>query len=79
MDYKNNFPIFENNPWLVFLDNWASAQKPQSVIDGVSTFVSHDYANIHRWLYELSEKSETKGYCDWIWDKIESCFHWTTR
>jgi len=55
---KKDFPIFKNNPWLVFLDNAASAQKPQFVIDGVSEFVAHDYANIHRGLYSLSEKSE---------------------
>jgi cysteine desulfurase/selenocysteine lyase len=41
------------------LDNAASTQKPQYVIDGVSEFVAHDYANIHRGLYSLSEKSET--------------------
>lgn len=61
--YKKDFPIFEYNPWLVFLDNGASCQKPKIVIDGVSDFVAHDYANIHRWLYELSEKSE-KAYYD---------------
>lgn len=55
---KKDFPIFENNPWLVFLDNGASTQKPKMVIDGVSDFVAHDYANIHRWMYSLSEKSE---------------------
>jgi len=55
---KKDFPIFANNPWLVFLDNAASTQKPQFVIDGVSTFVANDYANIHRGLYSLSEKSE---------------------
>ena len=58
MDYKKDFPIFKNNTWLVFLDNGASTQKPQSVIDGVSDFVAHDYANIHRGLYDLSERSE---------------------
>ena len=55
---KKDFPIFANNPWLVFLDNAASTQKPQYVIDGVSEFVASSYANIHRWLYSLSEKSE---------------------
>ncbi len=55
---KSDFPIFANNPWLVFLDNAASTQKPQYVIDGVSEFVASSYANIHRWLYSLSEKSE---------------------
>jgi cysteine desulfurase/selenocysteine lyase len=55
---KSDFPIFANNPWLVFLDNAASTQKPKYVINGVSEFVSNDYANIHRWLYSLSERSE---------------------
>jgi selenocysteine lyase/cysteine desulfurase len=45
---KKDFPIFQNNPGLVFLDSAASTQKPQYVIDGVSNFVSNDYANIHR-------------------------------
>ena len=40
------------------MDNAASSQKPQYVIDGVSEFVAHDYANIHRGMYSLSEKSE---------------------
>ncbi|HCY21152.1 TPA: hypothetical protein DIC40_04850 [Patescibacteria group bacterium] len=48
---------------MVFLDNGASCQKPKVVIDGVSDFVAHDYANIHRGLYELSERSE-KAYYD---------------
>jgi len=46
--YKKDFPIFQNNPDLVFLDTGASSQKPQYVIDGVSEFISNSYANIHR-------------------------------
>ncbi|MCX6825065.1 MAG: cysteine desulfurase [candidate division SR1 bacterium] len=56
--FKKDFPIFKNNPGLVFLDNAASTQKPQYVIDGVSDFIASSYANIHRGLYSLSEKSE---------------------
>jgi cysteine desulfurase / selenocysteine lyase len=59
---KADFPIFENNPWLVYLDNAASTQKPRFVIDGVSDFVSKDYANIHRGSYSLSERSEEMYY-----------------
>ncbi len=59
---KTDFPIFKNNPWMTFLDNAASTQKPQYVIDGVSEFVAHDYANIHRGVYSLSEKSEEVYY-----------------
>jgi len=40
------------------LDNAASTQKPQYVIDGVSEFVTNDYANIGRGRYKLSETSE---------------------
>lgn len=59
---KKDFPIFKNNPWLIFLDNAASSQKPQYVIDGVSNFVANDYANIHRGMYPLSERSEEMYY-----------------
>jgi selenocysteine lyase/cysteine desulfurase len=31
--YKKDFPVFKNNPGLVFFDNAASTQKPQYVID----------------------------------------------
>lgn len=58
LDIKNDFPIFQNNPGLIFLDSGASAQKPQYVIDGVNEYISHDYANIHRGQYSLSEKSD---------------------
>ncbi len=63
MNYKKDFPIFNHNPWLVFFDGGASVQKPKVVIDGVSDFVAQDYANIHRWMYDLSERSE-KMYHD---------------
>lgn len=46
---------------LVYLDNAASAQKPQQVIDAISRFYAHDYANIHRGVHELSERA-TKAY-----------------
>jgi len=58
LDLKKDFPIFANNPGLIFMDSGASAQKPQYVIDWVNQFVSHDYANIHRWNYSLSERSD---------------------
>lgn len=56
--FKQDFPIFENNPGLVYLDTAASAQKPNYVIDAISDFYRKDYANIHRGSYALSEKSE---------------------
>ena len=59
---KNLFPIFDKHPNLVYLDNAASTQKPRFVIDWVSDFLKSDYANIHRGLYSLSEKSEELYY-----------------
>ena len=56
------FPIFDKHPDLIYLDNAASTQKPKAVIDWVSDFLKNDYANIHRWLYSLSEKSEELYY-----------------
>ena len=54
---KRDFPIFERNPGLVFLDSAASAQKPAAVIDRVSDFYRSDYANVHRGVYRLSARS----------------------
>jgi cysteine desulfurase/selenocysteine lyase len=39
---------------LVYLDNGASAQKPQAVIDAVTHAYSNEYANVHRGLHFLS-------------------------
>ena len=54
---RRDFPIFANNPGLVFLDSAASSQKPASVIDGVANYYRTDYANVHRGVYRLSAKS----------------------
>jgi cysteine desulfurase/selenocysteine lyase len=54
---RRDFPIFERNPGLVFLDSGASAQKPAVVIDGVAEFYRRDYANVHRGVYRLSARS----------------------
>ncbi|HEX3498235.1 MAG TPA: cysteine desulfurase [Stellaceae bacterium] len=54
---RRDFPVFENNPGLIFLDSAASAQKPRAVIDGVADFYRHDYANVHRGVYRLSARS----------------------
>jgi cysteine desulfurase/selenocysteine lyase len=54
---RREFPIFANNPELVFLDSAASAQKPQSVIDGIANYFRTDYANVHRGVYRLSARS----------------------
>ena len=54
---RREFPIFANNPGLVFLDTAASAQKPRTVIDGIAEYYRTDYANVHRGVYRLSTRS----------------------
>ncbi len=54
---RRDFPILSREVYgkpLVYLDNGASAQKPQAVIDAVSHAYSHEYANVHRGLHFLS-------------------------
>ena len=60
---KNQFPIFEKNPNLVFLDTAASALKPKSVINSINDCYSFNYSNVHRGLYSLSSKL-TKNFED---------------
>ena len=54
---RREFPIFANNPELVFLDSAASAQKPRAVIDRIADYYRTDYANVHRGVYRLSARS----------------------
>lgn len=58
---RNDFPIFaqHTNPELAFLDSAASAQKPDQVIDAITSFYRTKNANIHRGLYSLSEQATT--------------------
>lgn len=54
---RNDFPILSrkvNDRPLVYLDNGASAQKPQVVIDAITKSYSEEYANVHRGLHYLS-------------------------
>ncbi|URK87699.1 cysteine desulfurase [Rhizobium sp. RCAM05350] len=54
---RRDFPILSRTVYgkpLVYLDNGASAQKPQAVIDAVSHAYSNEYANVHRGLHFLS-------------------------
>lgn len=57
---RRQFPILQQRIYgkpLVYLDNAASVQKPRVVIDAVSDCYSRYYANIHRGVHYLSEKS----------------------
>ena len=54
---RADFPILAERPYgkpLVYLDNAASAQKPRAVIDRLTHFYEHEYANVHRGLHYLA-------------------------
>jgi len=57
--FKKDFPalsqLVHGKP-LVFLDSGASAQKPQIVIDALTRAYSESYANVHRGLYDFSQR-----------------------
>ena len=60
---RRDFPILSrevNGKPLVYLDNGASAQKPQVMIDAVTRAYSEEYANVHRGLHTLSNIATEK-------------------
>lgn len=57
---KPHFPIFSHHPDLVYLDNAATTQKPQIVIDAISNFYEKENANIHRGIYPLAVSASQK-------------------
>src|SRR6185437_2750600 len=57
---REMFPILSrelNDKTLVYLDNAATSQKPQVVIDALSNYYSHYNANIHRGIHTLAEEA----------------------
>jgi cysteine desulfurase/selenocysteine lyase len=55
-----DFPILQQEIHgcpLAFLDNAASAQRPNAVIDAVSHYYQHDHANVHRGVHTLSHRA----------------------
>ncbi|MEL6958751.1 MAG: cysteine desulfurase [Pseudomonadota bacterium] len=60
---RADFPILSrevNGKPLVYLDNGASAQKPQVVIDAITKAYAEEYANVHRGLHYLSNLATEK-------------------
>ena len=59
-DSYQDFPILDqkvNGERLAYLDNAATAQKPQQVIDSLVHFYEHDNANVHRGVHTLAERA----------------------
>jgi cysteine desulfurase/selenocysteine lyase len=59
-EIRKSFPVLErevNNQLLVYLDNAATSQKPQAVIDALNYYYSNYNANIHRGIHTLAEEA----------------------
>ena len=58
--YRNNFEILStkvNSTNLVYFDNAATSQKPNSVVDSITSYYKTYNSNVHRGIHYLSEKS----------------------
>ncbi len=59
-ELRARFPALDqtvNGKPLVYLDNAATSQKPQSVLDALDAYYEHDNANVHRGIHELSRRA----------------------
>jgi len=59
-EIRRAFPALETKIYgkpLVYLDNAASAQKPQAVLDCMDAIYKHSYANVHRGLHYLANEA----------------------
>jgi cysteine desulfurase / selenocysteine lyase len=57
---RADFPVFEHpvrGKPLAYLDSASSTQKPRQVLDALRTFYETSYANVHRGVYDLSERA----------------------
>ena len=56
-EIRSKFPVFSQNKRLVYLDNAATSQQPEGVIDRVRQFYLSENSNIHRGNYPLSSRA----------------------
>ncbi len=57
---RADFPILDQEVFghrLVYLDSAATSQKPRAVIEAMDAYYRHDNANVHRGIYQLSERA----------------------
>jgi cysteine desulfurase / selenocysteine lyase len=55
LDLRADFPVFDHDPKLIYLDTGATAMKPRVVIDAITKAYAQDYATVHRGVYARSQ------------------------
>ena len=73
---QTDFPILNqkiNGEPLIYFDSAATSQKPQFVIDAITSYYQNDNANVHRGIYELSQRA-TNLY-EKARDKVQKLIH----
>jgi cysteine desulfurase/selenocysteine lyase len=55
LDLRADFPVFDHNPELIYLDTGATAMKPRVVVDAITNAYAQDYATVHRGVYARSQ------------------------
>lgn len=74
---KKDFPIFQNNPNLTYLDSTATALKPISVIEKLREYYEKYTSNIHRGLYRSAEiATEEYEQTRWLSAKFVNAYRW---
>lgn len=76
IDLKKDFKILNqkvNDEPLVYLDNAATTQKPQQVLDVLTNYYEHDNANVHRGVHTLAERA-TADY-EAVREKVRKFIH----
>lgn len=61
--WRADFPILQqrvNDERLAYLDNAATSQKPQAVMDAVNRFYEHTNANVHRGVHTLAQEATSE-------------------
>ncbi|HEX2039030.1 MAG TPA: SufS family cysteine desulfurase [Acidimicrobiales bacterium] len=54
---KKDFPIFDQQPSLTYLDSASSSQKPKAVLDAMERYYETTHANVHRGVYAIAEEA----------------------
>lgn len=58
LDVRNDFPLLRNRPELCYLDSAATSQKPDAVIEAITSFLTYNNANVRRGIHRLSDEAD---------------------